>query len=424
MGRLSDRYLQQRLPRATPLHPAARAAEALITSHGRMTVVAAIRSTGLSERHFERTFVEQMGMAPKRYGRGAAGGLHARRVPRRWRVFTIITAATRLTLCMVRIHRATIAGLVLLLVCSARTAGAQEVDFTGQWVPIFHEDGPERLPGAELADYAGLPINDAARLRGDTYDPDRISAVYEYQCRQHAGDYGMRGLANMRITAELDPLTQRFAVLRTRIGFHDAERTIYLDGRPEPPANAPHTWAGHSVASWDGSMLNIRTTHLKAYYIRRNGVPASDQRTFTEHWMRHGNILTVVTVIDDPVFLTERLIRSQSWALDPGQTIGSNWCDTAPELVLEPGKVPNYLPGANPYLREFADWYGLPYEATRGGAETMYPEYRAKMPRTYSTLDRCTRYCQCMNVGGGCALGVQPAPIATPVPAAPARRPQ
>ena len=329
---------------------------------------------------------------------------------------------------MPRIHHAAIAAFALgMAVLGARPALAQEVDFSGQWVPIFHEDGPERIPGPEIADYAGLPINDAARLRADTYDPDRISAVHEYECRQHAGDYGMRGLANMRILADVDPLTQRIAAFPTRIGFHDAERTISLDGRPEPPANAPHTWGGYSIATWEGNMLNIRTTHLKAYYIRRNGVPASDQRTFTEHWVRHGNILTVVTVIEDPIFLTERLVRSQSWALDPGQTIGSNWCDTAPEVILEPGKVPNYLPGANPYLREFSNWYGVPYEATRGGAETMYPEYRSKMPQTWSTLDRCTRYCQCMNVGGNCGLGVQPAPrpVATPVPpTTPARRPQ
>lgn len=325
---------------------------------------------------------------------------------------------------MLSIHRAAVAAFALgLAVLAAPPAQAQEVDFAGQWVPIFHEDGPERIPGPEIADYAGLPINDAARLRADTYDPDRISAVHEYQCRQHAGDYGMRGLANMRILADVDPVTQRIAAFHTRLGFHDAERTIYLDGRPEPPANAPHTWGGYSIGTWDGNMLNIRTTHLKAYYIRRNGVPASDQRTFTEHWVRHGNILTVVTVIDDPIFLTERLVRSQSWSLDPGQTIGSNWCDTAPELILEAGKVPNYLPGANPYLREFSTWYGVPYESTRGGAETMYPEYRSKMPQTFSTLDRCTRYCTCMNVGGNCPLGTQPrpVPVATPVPA---RRPQ
>jgi len=251
---------------------------------------------------------------------------------------------------MVRLHRAAIAGLVaaLLLAAGVRAAHAQEIDFTGSWVPIYHEDGPERIPGAELADYLGLPITDAARMRADAYDPDRISAVPEYECRQHAGDYGMRGAANMRITADIDPVTQRITAFHTRIGFHDAERTIYLDGRPHPAPTAAHTWGGFSTGTWNSNMLDIYTTHLKEYYIRRNGVPASDTRTFTEHWVRHGNILTVITVIEDPIFLTERLIRSQSWALDPGQTFGSNWCDTAPELVLGEGVVPNYLPGSNP----------------------------------------------------------------------------
>ena len=144
-------------------------------------------------------------------------------------------------------------------------------------------------------------------------------------------------------------------------------------------------------------MLTITTTHLKAYYIRRNGIPASDRRTATEHWVRHGDFLTVVTIIDDPVFLTENLVRSQSWALDPGQRMGSNWCDYGAELPLGDGVVPHYLPGTNPYLKEFAEWYGLPYDATRGGAETMYPEYRRKLKQTFSTLDRCARYCRCFN---------------------------
>ena len=305
---------------------------------------------------------------------------------------------------MKRLHRAAFAVVAVLFAAGPGAARAQEIDFTGQWNPIFHEDGPERLPGPEIADYLGLPINEAARMRADTYDADRISAVPEYQCRQHAADYGMRGLANMRIMAEVDPITQQITAFRTRIGFHDAERVIYLDGRPHPPEGTAHTWAGFSTAEWDGGMLKIRTTHLKPYYIRRNGVPASDKRTMLEYWMRHGQFLSVVTIIEDPVFLTERLVRSQSWALDPGQTMGSNWCDTAPELVLEPGKVPNWLPGTNPYLREFSNWYGVPYEATRGGAETMYPEYRSKLPQTWSTLDRCGRYCTCMNQGAGCPV--------------------
>jgi hypothetical protein len=95
-----------------------------------------------------------------------------------------------------------------------------------------------------------------------------------------------------------------------------------------------------------------------------------------EHWVRHGEYLTVVTVIDDPVFLTERLVRSQTWALDPGQRMGSNPCQYAAELPLGEGVVPHWLPGTNPYLKEFAEWYGLPYEGVRGGADTMYPEFR------------------------------------------------
>ncbi len=30
-------------------------------------------------------------------------------------------------------------------------------------------------------------------------------------------------------------------------------------------------------------------------------------------------------------------------------------------------------------LREFSEEYGVPFEASRGGAETMYPEYRKKL---------------------------------------------
>jgi len=39
------------------------------------------------------------------------------------------------------------------------------------------------------------------------------------------------------------------------------------------------------------------------------------------------------------------------------------------------------LPGTNPYLEEFGRRYGVPIEATRGGAETMYPEYQQKVQK-------------------------------------------
>ena len=65
--------------------------------------------------------------------------------------------------------------IALLLVTPAATFA--QVDFSGQWAPVYHEDNPERIPGPELGDYTGLPLNDAARLQADSWDADRISVV-------------------------------------------------------------------------------------------------------------------------------------------------------------------------------------------------------------------------------------------------------
>jgi hypothetical protein len=298
----------------------------------------------------------------------------------------------------------TIGLLFGLMACLAAVPAHAQADFIGNWAPLYHEDFPERIPGPELGDYAGIPLNEAGRLRADSWDADRISVVAEYQCRPHGGDYMMRGLANMRVDAVLDPVTQRVVAIKIRMNFQEMERTIWLDGRARPSANAPHTFSGFSTGAWQDNVLNVYTTHLKDNYIRRNGIPASDKRTFTEHWVRHGNYLTVQVVITDPVFLTEPLVRSQTWMLDPTQQMGRDVCETVPEVPKAADVVPNHLPGTNPFLREVADWYGLPAAATRGGPETMYPEYRKVMGRPENPPAMCTRYCNCGLNGGGCPL--------------------
>ena len=155
---------------------------------------------------------------------------------------------------------------------------------------------------------------------------------------------------NLRIWREYDQATQKLIAFHTHLLAWDSERTIYLDGRPHPPEYADHTWQGFSTGVWEGNMLTITTTHLKTNYIRRNGVPRSDKATLTEHWYRHGDYLTVVTVINDPVFLTEPLVRSDNWFLDPGQAIGVFGCEYAPEVPRPPGTVPHHLPGTNQFL--------------------------------------------------------------------------
>ncbi len=290
--------------------------------------------------------------------------------------------------------------LVAVLLVSA-PAFAQ-VDFSGSWAALYHEDLPDRIPGPELGDYLGLPLNDAARLRADSYDADRISVVPEYECRPHSSDYSMRGLANMRVDVIRDPVTQRAIAFHTRMGFQEMERTIWLDGRPHPSEYAPHTWQGFSTGTWEDNMLDIYTTHLKESYLKRNGVPRSDKATFTEHWVRHGSYLTVATVVTDPVFLTEPLIRTQTWVSDPAQVISRDICETVAEVPKAADYVPNHLPGTNPFLHEVSDWYGLPYEATRGGAETLYPEYRKKMGTPEHPRNKCERYCSCGAEGQIC----------------------
>jgi hypothetical protein len=79
------------------------------------------------------------------------------------------------------------------------------------------------------------------------------------------------------------------------------------------------------------------------------------------------------------VYLTEPFIRTTNWVADPRQNIAPYPCESVTEVVRPAGVVPHHLPGTNTFLGEFPAKYGLPAEATRGGAETMYPEYRQKI---------------------------------------------
>src|SRR6266481_6853688 len=93
----------------------------------------------------------------------------------------------------------------LLILCSVSLFG--QVDFVGEWAPRFHEDQPERIPGPSLGDYLGLPINDALRLRADSWDAG-IQSMPERQCIPHPSPYSFRGPANLRVSKETDPVTE------------------------------------------------------------------------------------------------------------------------------------------------------------------------------------------------------------------------
>jgi hypothetical protein len=152
-----------------------------------------------------------------------------------------------------------------------------------------------------------------------------------------------------------------------------------MDGRPHPSPNAPHTWMGFSTGRWEGDTLVVSTTHIKQGWIRRNGVPQSDRTTLQEHFIRHGNVLTHVSIATDPIYLTEPLVKTQNFALAPRELPEQNWlwvCQPVVEIPdRPPDAVPAYPPGQNPFLLEFQRRFNLPASATRGGAGTALPEF-------------------------------------------------
>ncbi len=148
--------------------------------------------------------------------------------------------------------------------------------------------------------------------------------------------------------------TQKVVAYHTHISWQAPERTIWMDGRPHPPEYAAHTWQGFSTGKLEGDMLTVTTTHLKNGWIRRNGVPRSDRATVTEHWIRHGNYLTVVVVITDPVYLTEPFMRTTDFEFDARQQIAPYPCESVVEVIRPKGAVPSHLPGKNTFLAEFA----------------------------------------------------------------------
>jgi hypothetical protein len=174
-------------------------------------------------------------------------------------------------------------------------------------------------------------------------------------------------------------MTQGVTAWHTILSYMLPQRTIYMDGRPHPPEWAAHTWQGFSTGEWVGDTLKVTTTHLKEGYFRRNGLARSEKATITEYFFMDENNLTDVAIINDPVYLTEPFVLSTDWVRDVGKQLSPNFCISTVEITHPKGWVAYHLPGHNPWLHEYSDKTGIPYEAIRGGAETMYPEYQKKL---------------------------------------------
>jgi hypothetical protein len=284
---------------------------------------------------------------------------------------------------MAKVPRAWRAGLVVVLWALGAGPPVQaQVNLVGHWTGQYHEDEPDRLPGPELGDYGGLPINAAARMRAEAWSASILSLPL-YQCRVHPVDYAS-SFAEIRIWEDVNPTTQELIAIHVQHFAWNTIRTIWMDGREHPPEYAQHHAMGFSTGEFVGQTLKVRTTHLKEGWLRRNGVPRSWNATLTEHFTRHGDILTWHVYVDDPAYFEEPFFRNRDYIYDATGRMRPYPCESVIETVFPKGYFPHYLPGQNPFLAEFAEKHGIPYEATRGGAASMYPEYRkviAALPR-------------------------------------------
>ena len=274
--------------------------------------------------------------------------------------------------------------LAVVLLAASVAPAAGQVSLVGDWSSRVHEDSTRNDP--RIGEFGGIPFTPQALAHADAWDESRLTVI-ERQCVPNGAAWAFRGPAQIRIWEEKDATTQDVVAIKTFIATFSQTRTIWMDGRPHPGRYAPHTWQGFSTGTWRGNMLEVKTTHLKRFVHRRNGLPQSDQAVLTEYFIRHGNnYLTHVTMVDDPVYLTEPLVQSQNFALVANVTPATyqTWtvCVPLEEIVGRPrGYVPHYLPGTNPFVKEYSAKFGLPFAATRAGAAAMYPEHQARLPQ-------------------------------------------
>jgi len=200
-------------------------------------------------------------------------------------------------------------------------AGAP-VDLTGYWVAYVTEDWRWRMVTPLKGDAASIPTNAAARKVIDEWDPTKDEAA-GLQCKAYGAPAIMRVPGRLHITWQDD--------LTLKIETDQGQQTRVLHFSGEPAKGAQRSWQGYSAAKWEGPQqppnppvffglglaprlgsrsrsLEVVTTQLRAGYLRKNGVPYSENAVLKEYFDRFDeqggdSWLMVMTVVEDPAYL-------------------------------------------------------------------------------------------------------------------------
>jgi hypothetical protein len=211
---------------------------------------------------------------------------------------------------------------------------AAPLDLTGYWVSVVTEDWRYRMVTPTKGDYQGVPMTPDAVKVADAWNPD-ADTVAGNQCKSYGAPAVMRVPTRVHITWQDD------STLRVDTDAGTQTRLFHFDksqGKGEP------SWQGDSTAQWEtpsagrggrganpeapgtGS-LKVMTTNMKAGYLRKNGVPYSENATLTEYFdtvaERNGDRLLVVTaIVDDAKYLRQPFIVSSQFKK---QADGKGW---------------------------------------------------------------------------------------------------
>ena len=203
------------------------------------------------------------------------------------------------------------------------------------------EKDPRPLPpNTVLLTDAGAPELAAGTFGGLKVKPAALAAAMKWKpademtlakaCQPPSLVYTMQGPFPM----EIDQATELIVM---RLEYYDLFRVIYLDGRPHPPADAPHSKMGHSIGRWDGSTLVVDTTHVAASTITNNGLDHGENVHFVERfWLSaDGKTLMARQEFEDPDTIENRGARLMAWDRQAGERIYPYECD--PTFVLNYG---------------------------------------------------------------------------------------
>jgi hypothetical protein len=196
------------------------------------------------------------------------------------------------------------------------------VDLTGYWVAFVTEDWRFRMITPRKGDYQPVPMTPEARKVADAWDPAADEAAGN-QCKA----YGAAAL--MRLAARFHITWQDENTLRIDSDYGTQTRLLHFN--PAQSSQGERTWQGFSSAQWDKpSSLKVMTTNLRAGYLRKNGVPYSQNAVVTEYFdiapiPGGGQVLLVTTIVDDPLYLRQPFTVSSQFKKEAD---GSKWDPT------------------------------------------------------------------------------------------------